>query len=260
MTVKPAPTGTLVQIDRYPVKGLRPDRMAAAELVPGRGLALDRRFALAKGSTKFDGDEPHWLPKSQFLVLAKNAKLAQLTTSFRDTTLCVFRKGRQVACGDLSTPMGRTIIEDFFAAFMGEEAQGKPKVVEMTGDRTFWDTPDGALTLINLASIRDLERITRTPVEPERFRGNLLVEGLDPWVEFDFIDAEVVIGSLRFKVAGRVDRCAATTVNPETAERDIQVPKALMQGFGHADLGVYLHVLDAGTITEGDSVTFSAAG
>ncbi|MGB0683479.1 MAG: MOSC domain-containing protein [Magnetovibrionaceae bacterium] len=248
---------SLTRIRRYPVKGLRPDDLEQAELSPGQGLENDRRFALAKGSTAFDGPDPHWLPKHNFLVLAKNEKLAQLTTSFEDTTLTVFRNGKQVARGDLTQPMGRTIIEDFFSAFMGEETQGKPQVVEMTSDRKFWDTPDGYLTLINAASVTDLERVTKAPLDLERFRGNLEIEGAEAWAEFDWIDKEITIGSVRCKVAGRVDRCAATTVNPETAERDVMVPRALMKGFGHADCGVFVHVLEPGVIKPGDTITVS---
>jgi hypothetical protein len=52
----------------------------------------------------------------------------------------------------------------------------------------------------------------------------------------------------------RIPRCAATSVNPETAERDVTVPKALKQHFGHVDMGVYAEVVRAGRVAVGDGV------
>ncbi len=49
-------------------------------------------------------------------------------------------------------------------------------------------------------------------------------------------------------------RCAATQVNPDTAERDCNVPKELQQAFGHADLGVYAEIESGGLVRIGDAV------
>jgi uncharacterized protein len=47
-------------------------------------------------------------------------------------------------------------------------------------------------------------------------------------------------------------RCAATNVDPVTGIRDLEIPKTLMQSFGHADCGVYGEVVQAGEIAVGD--------
>jgi uncharacterized protein YcbX len=52
----------------------------------------------------------------------------------------------------------------------------------------------------------------------------------------------------------RIPRCAATSVNPETAQRDLTVPKALKQHFGHVDMGVYAEVVRGGRVAVGDPV------
>ncbi len=51
-------------------------------------------------------------------------------------------------------------------------------------------------------------------------------------------------------MTARIDRCAATQVNPETAARDMHLLKALQRGFGHIDMGVY-----AEAIATGDRIT-----
>jgi uncharacterized protein len=49
-------------------------------------------------------------------------------------------------------------------------------------------------------------------------------------------------------------RCAATEVDPDTGLRDLPIPSTLMQGFGHADCGVYAEVIAAGEIGAGDRI------
>lgn len=248
-------TATLARITRYPVKGLSGQTLPHVDLVPDEGIPEDRRFALAHGASAFDPEAPAWKPKSNFLVLAKNARLAQLETDYdpATTTLTVTRAGRQVARGDLSSPTGRLLIQQFFAAYMGEDAYGKVRVVEVPGFM-FSDVPQKVLSLVGAASLVDLERVTGAPVDPRRLRGNLLVEGAPAWAEFEWVGKEITVGGVRFAIEGRIDRCAATEVNPETGERDMMLPRLLRKGYGHIECGVYARVLTAGRIAVGDGV------
>lgn len=245
----------IAKIYRYPVKGLSAEALTRVSVVPGESLPSDRRYALAHGSTAFDPAEPAWLPKQNFLMLAKNERLAKLETKFDDatTTLTVARNGKQVTSGDLSSQSGRMTIESFFAAFMTGETRGNPKLVEAPG-HMFSDTARKVVSLIGLASLRDLERVARAPVDPVRFRANLYFEGGKPWEEFEWLGRELVVGSTRLRVLDKIERCAATTVNPKTAERDLQIPRLLMDGFRHVDCGVYAQVLAPGDIAEGDAI------
>jgi uncharacterized protein YcbX len=52
-------------------------------------------------------------------------------------------------------------------------------------------------------------------------------------------------------------RCAATQVNPDTAQRDIDLPRELRQAFGHADMGVYAEIVAGGTVRQGDGVALA---
>lgn len=248
-------TATVARICRYPVKGLSAETLESVELAPGRPIPEDRRFALAQAGAPFDPMAPDWLPKTHFLMLMRNERLAKLETRYEAETgaLEILREGKRVARGIITTPIGRAVIEDFFAAFMKAEALGKPKLVSAPG-HMFSDTREQVLSVINLASVHDLARIVGTEVNPLRFRGNLYLEGLEPWAEFDWMEKEITVGEARLRVVKRIQRCAATDVNPETAARDMNIPKALMRGYGHADLGVYARVLAGGTITAGDTI------
>ncbi len=52
---------------------------------------------------------------------------------------------------------------------------------------------------------------------------------------------------------GRCVRCNATTANPATGKRDVQVPALLKQRFGHVDFGIYAQVVRGGTVRRGDA-------
>jgi len=244
------------QLYRYPVKGLSPEKLARTALVAGQGIAGDRRFAIAHGSTVFDTEAPAWMPKHNFLMLAKNERLALLRTVFDDATgtLTIERNGRQVVRADISTQTGRTLVEQFFAAFMGSESRGSPKLVEAPG-HMFSDTARKVVSLIGLASIADIERVARAPVDPLRFRANLYLAGTRAWEEFDWLGREIAVGQARLRVLDRIDRCPATSVNPATAQRDMNVPRLLQDGFRHIDCGVFAEIVAGGEIAPGDEVT-----
>src|SRR5215208_3477932 len=122
-------------IYRYPVKGLSAEPLARTRLERGQTIAGDRRYAIANGPSGFDPAAPSYLPKTRFLMLMRNERLARLQTDYDDAThVLSIRDGEQeVARGDLSTAPGRAAIESFFAAFSADELRGPPKVLESRG-------------------------------------------------------------------------------------------------------------------------------
>ena len=246
---------TLAQLYRYPVKGLSAEPLAAAELSPGQAIPHDRQYAIAHGASRFDPNHPGWQDKRQFLTLMTHERLAELQITFDDTTneLDVQRNGRHVVRGVISTRLGRDLVNQFLAGFMRDRAPPPPRLVEAPGT-PLSDSRVPYLSLINLASLTDLERVTRAPVDPLRFRGNLYIADADPWVEEGWIGRDLAIGTARLRVMEPIPRCAATAVNPTTAMRDINIPKALVSGYGHSECGVFAEVITAGRIAPGDTI------
>jgi uncharacterized protein YcbX len=234
--------------------------MERATLSPAARLAHDRRYAIANGDAGLE-TVTDWRPRSAFLILARHERLALLDAQFEEASsvLTLSRGGRQLARGRLDEPLGRTLLEQFFAAFMASELRGPPRIVEAR-EGGFTDKLEGWISLVNLASVRDLERVVRAPVDPRRFRANLYIDGVEPWRELDWLGSEITIGSARFRVAQRIARCAATNVDPVTAERNLNIPLALSEGIGHADLGIYLEALAESRIEVGDAITAPLAG
>ncbi|MEK9672418.1 MAG: MOSC domain-containing protein [Rhodospirillaceae bacterium] len=249
-------TAEIKHIYRYPVKGLTAEPLDAIDLAAGAHLPGDRRFAVALGSTPVSGAQIEWMGKRNFLALVSHEKLATLETGFDHETdiLTIKRQGRQVARGKATDRVGRSMIEDFFAAYMKSESRGKPKLVEANPGDRLTDSPEAFISIINLASVRDLERVVKQPVNPMRFRANVCIDGIDPWTEFDWISHDITAGGAVLSVECRIDRCAAVNVNPETAELDLNIIKFLQGGFGHIDVGVFAKVTQAGRIAQGDGV------
>ena len=247
-------------IYRYPVKGLSGEGLPQVALTPDRALPQDRRFAIARSAVRPGGPpQGGWQPKSAFYQLQRDERLAQLRVAFDDDTdqLVLFRHGRQVAQGKAGDPLGRTLLTQFLTAFLAAAGPGAPRLVEAKGF-AYTDVPDPLISLANLASIADLERIVGRPVEPLRFRANLYVEGAPAWEELKWIGQRLKVGGVTFKVVDAIERCAATNVDPETAERDLNLPLALQRGFDHCQMGVYLRVIEAGQIAEGDPLEMVA--
>jgi uncharacterized protein YcbX len=252
----PANVATLQAIYRYPVKGLSPEPLPRTELKPGQTVPFDRMYAIENGPSGFDPANPAYLPKQRFLMLMRNERLAELRTAFDNEShlLTIRAESREAARGNLRTPEGRAAIERFFEEHCADELRGPPKVLVADG-HSFSDVAKKVVSIINLASVADLENATGAPVNPLRFRGNLYVEGWPAWCEFDLVGSEITVGdNVRLKIVKRIVRCAATEVDPDTGIRDLQIPRTLMKTYGHADCGIYGEVITGGTVAVGDTV------
>lgn len=244
-------------IYRYPVKGLSPEALERVTVGPGETLPADRLYAIENGPSGFDPAAPAHLHKIQFLMLMRNEQLARLRTAFDPAThtLTIAHDGREAVRADLRTAEGRLATEAFFRRFMPGDLRGPPKVLHAPGF-SFSDVAKKVVSIINLASVAELETAAGAKLNPLRFRGNLYVAGWPAWREFDLMESEIAVGhGVRLKVVKRIKRCAATDVDPDTGIRDRSIPKTLMTAFGHPDCGVYAEVVTGGDIATGNAMT-----
>jgi uncharacterized protein len=255
-------TPTVTAIYRYPLKGLSAEKMDRVSLKPGKCVPQDRRFAIALGSTMFDPQRPKWLSKTHFIMLMRDDKLAQLQSSFdaESGDLAIAERGQVVLRARITEPEGCRLVAEFFAAFLGDTVNGPLRVVEAPG-HAFADarrkpnaTTGQYVSLINRASIAALEAAMGVAIDPLRFRANVYFDGAAAWSEHDWIGSEITVGSARLRVISPITRCAATQVNPITAERDLDIVAALGRTFGHLNMGVYAEVAAGGEIASGDAL------
>jgi uncharacterized protein YcbX len=247
--------GILDGIFRYPVKGLSPEAMPHTQLSAGQTLPADRRYAIENGPSGFDPQAPQYFPKIKFLMLMRNERLAAFETHYDEHShiLTIRYHHEEVARGNLQTDQGRAAIEMFFGKTFAKELRGPPKVLFSAG-HSFSDVSRKVVSIINLASVAQLETLVGQPVHPLRFRGNLYVAGWPAWHEFALMGQTIAIGGAKLRISKRIVRCAAVNVDPVTALRDLDLPHEIMRAFGHDDCGVYAEVITGGAIAAGDRI------
>lgn len=248
----------ITSLYRYPVKGLSPERLPDVALAAGKTFPGDRAFALENGPSGFDGAAPSYLPKIKFLMLMKQERLACLKTRYDDDSgaLTISQDDEILVSGCLKTEEGRHRVEAFFADRFADDLRGPPKILSSDGF-SFSDVAEKCVSIINLESVRDLERKIGRPIDPLRFRGNVYVDGLPAWSEFDWVGHGLENGSACLSVFARIQRCAATNVDPTTGARDQKIPNTLMEQYGHMDCGVYATVTADGTLAQDDTLALT---
>lgn len=246
----------LERIHRFPAKGLRGEALAEVTLGTGQGLPWDRRFALARGDTRLDAAAPRWLPKQWFVMLMRDTGLARVACRVDAAagTVELHAPGQPPCLAPLGADGDPARLTAYLNDVLGPRPEGPARWVE-AGEVSFTDVPQNCLSLVNLASVRELEGRMGRPVDPLRFRANLYVDGGRPWAEFDWVGQEIRIGEATLAIPARIPRCAATGVDPETGVRDLNVVRALREAYGHYDMGVYAEVVRGGRLALGDAVT-----
>jgi hypothetical protein len=195
-------------------------------------------------------------------MLMRDEKLAQLRTHFdvESGVLTIAENGQVLLRAQITAAKGCELVAEFFANFLSDAAKAPLRVVAAPG-HAFADarrrpnaTTDQYVSLINRASLAALEAAMGVPINPIRFRANIYFDGPSAWSEHDWIDSEIVIGAARLRVISPITRCAATQVNPATAERDLDIVAALEHSFEHTNMGVYAEVVAGGEIAVGDTL------
>ena len=248
--------GSIAALYRHPVKGFTPEPLAAALLQAGHAFPCDRLYAVENGPSGFDPASPAFLSKQKFTVLAAIPRLAQARTAYDEVTgvLAVEAEGRPPLRADLTGETGRAAFAAWLEGFLpGDDRRGRLRVLEGPGAHRFMDDAAGAVSLINLASVRDLSARLGVEVDPLRFRANVHVEGWAPCAELDLAPgAEVRLGGVEARVVKPIARCMATHVDPRVGERDIDLVPALFARYGHRHCGLYLQVAWGGEVAVGD--------
>jgi uncharacterized protein YcbX len=217
----------LVDIRRYPVKGLRGRSLPEAE-VERIGFAGDRRWMIVDEQGKFLTQRQH--PKlaqvgvfpSSTGVSLSHAALGVIDISFPDERAPIIMAviWRDTVPARLAEPAGAYLSEFLQkpvrlvylhepAARPVNPAFGRPE------DRvSFADAFPMLLT--STASLDDLNRRLGAPVSMDRFRPSLVIEGAPAWAEDTW--RRVRIGGLEFRIVKPCGRCAVPTLDPMTGE------------------------------------------
>jgi len=246
-------------IYRYPIKGLSGESMTSVVLKAGEVIPGDREYAFARAGVQFDPDQPEYLQKTNFLALVRDEKLAEFDTRFdpESKSLSIFKNSELVMEAELANAVDCVAAAELFRDHLEMSPENCPSIVRATGGtegHSFSDVPNKAISLISLASLREFGEKIGAEIDPIRFRGNINFDSDEAWQEFEWLDRDLKIGDVVLRAFKRIQRCAATMVNPATAIRDINVPKKLHENYAHMDMGIYTEVVKGGEIKCGDEI------
>ena len=194
--IPPLPTCSL---HRFAVKGMGPDALSRVHLEPGDAFPHDREWALLKVESreKFSEQAPAWLHKENFeCVFTAGEALAALETHFDDKSCTLSVRHRAQAgmvTANLQDEADVVALESFLAR---DVFDARPvKIVKGAGPHQFGNTHLGVkhsqdtrtIHIINASTVEEVSQAIGRPLDPMRFRANVILDGLKPWEEFEWV-------------------------------------------------------------------------
>ncbi|MEL6933834.1 MAG: MOSC domain-containing protein [Pseudomonadota bacterium] len=243
------------QLTRFPFKGMMGEPLPCAQFEIGSGVVGDRRFAFGVDETMDDGV---WRSSRSYLINAVNDNLLQFEVSSDPDGWLLRNHTGDVARVENDGFFNTQDIDALLDTNLGplESKLTRPVLVDRKKSakpKGHWDFTDSQLSIVNLATVRELELRWNIEIDARRFRANILIDGISPWSEFSFYGAKFGIGGAQIDILRPSRRCAATSVNPETGERDADLLQRLVRDYGHGFLGVYATVSSGGVVAVGDN-------
>jgi uncharacterized protein len=245
----------LAHIVRHPVKSAGYQELDRVSLTAGSTLPFDRHWAIKTAGTPFEGAPEHWMPKLAFVRGAAEGRLQAIKAQFDDVTRQIDLSHPDLPPFAGTLPDDGAALVDWLRPLWPGTRPAPQALVSRTDGGALTDVPEPHVAILSLTSNRILGKRLGRALSIHRWRGNLWLDGLAPWEEFDLIGREIAIGATRLRIEERITRCVATTFDPETGQRDADTLGALQDGFDHQDFGVYARVLGGGEIALNDPVT-----
>ena len=225
----------------YPVKSCRGVDVAAARVVE-TGLQWDRRWMLVDGKGAFVSQRSHPL-------------LATIGTAIRNGALELSAAGhpalsvpadadgvaRRVRIwkdecgaidgGDEPARWFSAVLQDHVRLVRFDDTEQRLADPKYAGPGRPLAFADGyPLLLMSLASLADLNSRLSRPVPMDRFRPNLVIDGVPPYAED--AAAAFVSGAVRLQAAKPCTRCITTTIDQRAGTRDADgEPLRTLRGF-----------------------------
>jgi uncharacterized protein len=234
----------VVALYRYPVKSLTPEACETLTVLEEGRIAGDRALGFRFANSTVPDEV--WSKKYEFVALVNTPGLARLDLSFDHRALRL-RLGRAGALlvEDALDERGRkriaAALQDYVLALEENPLAGHPErcPLRLIGDGVrprYQDNEAGQITLHSRESLAALAAASNdSTLEEQRFRTNIVIEGVHPWAEQGWIGRRIRIGSVEFDVVKPKVRCLATHANPCTGERDLPVMKILISAFGQQE-------------------------
>lgn len=239
----------LAHIWRHPIKSHGAEALNEVTLTEGRSMPWDRVWAVAHEAARIDGTE--WAPCANFSRGAKAPGLMAISATLNeaDETVTLTHPDRPQIT--LHPERDSDSLMAWVKPLMPVERAQSSHVVRVP-DRGMTDSPWPSISIANLASNKAVGDMLGQPLDIRRWRANIWLEGLEPWVEVAWLGKSLRLGEAEFEIREQITRCLATTANPETGARDADT-LSVLDTLGHQEFGLYAFVTKPGTIRLGDT-------
>jgi uncharacterized protein YcbX len=224
----------VVEIRRYPIKSLLGEQLTAVD-VEQRGLVGDRLWAIRDGDGKFGS--------------GKNTRRFRRVPGLFDlrghcvgaATVVELADGRRFAADD---PDGHAAL-----------SQALNRRVTIAREAEVMHHDEGPISVITTAGLRRLGDLVGEPVDPARFRANLLVDVPGSgFPEDDWLDHTLCVGpNVVLRVRRPLTRCVMVDLAQDHVPQHGRILKTLAD---HHDMtfGVWAAVEIGGRLAVGDSL------
>lgn len=235
---------------RHPIKSHGREALDRVTLTEGQAMPYDRLWAVAHDAAKADGSV--WAPCQNFSIGAKSPALMAITARLDEVseTITLHHPDQPDLTIQPDTQQSELLA---WVLPLADPNRPLPDRIFRLDQRGFTDTAFASVSLCNLASHRAVEALTGSPLQQERWRGNIWFKGAPAWEEFDWMGRELRLGTAKLRVEERIRRCKATTANTDTGIRDVDTLKAL-NTLDHQDFGIYATVIESGELALGDQL------
>jgi len=253
-------------INYCPVKSVSFQTIENCEIKKDIGIVCDRIFAFAKD---LDQEQAKLFEKSpddrkgkwnKVLTLKNSPALNKYNFIFKDEKLTLTLKDIEILTIDINQLEQREALSNKISEL--ESSLKQPITLMKNHEFPFFDTSISnkvnfvnSVSLLNIQSINDFQKKIERNVESSIFRGNICIDGIEPWKEREWIGKIIKINNVSFKVEKNIPRCVAINLKPQTDDNSFNLLQSLKKTYNHFEMGIYLTALNDGQINIGDSIS-----
>jgi uncharacterized protein YcbX len=235
----------ITSINYCPVKSVSFQSVKNCKIKKDIGIIGDRIFAFAKEERKVK-----W---NKVCTLKNSPALNKYNFIVEDEKLTLTLKHKEILSIDINQSSEREALSNKITEL--ESSLKQPITLMKNDDFPFFDTSISkkvdfvnSVSLLNIQSINDFEKKVDKKIESSIFRGNICVDGIDPWKEREWIGKNIKINNVLFKVEKNIPRCVAINLKPQSDDNSFNLLQLLKKNYNHFDMGIYLTALDDGEI------------
>ena len=256
---------SISSINYCPVKSVSFQSADMCKIKKNIGIVGDRIFAFAKD---LDTDSAHLFEKNpeerrgkwnKVLTLKNSPFLNRYNFLFKKNKLTLMFKDKEVLTIDVNKLNERQLLSNKIIKL--ENSIKEPIILMKNEKFPFFDTSISnkvnfinSVSLLNIQSISDVQKKIDKKIEASRFRGNICVDGMEPWQEREWIGKVIKINNISFKVEENISRCLAINLKPTTDDNSLNLLHSIKKTYDHFEMGIYLTPLDDGEINLGDRI------